>query len=950
MKKFNLIQENSKLIGNYINDPQQKDIISFLRFEGNGVIEDFPTAKNVISRPTFGQRQQGNLIYACMKVEELLENNRKHQKGFVRNPWVEFQKKYSNEPKLSFVTEELFTNFYTTTNRIKLVKENELVVQKDIQKLLDLLEKFSNDPIWQLKMFNYFVNDIMKLHQTLATELSGKPIEGLTAKKATSTINKIFSSMINPKLYVFDIGLLFEYNPDCNDYFLENHKIFYDFTSKLRDTSKEVLVFQPSSWFLKKWNSDSYLENVDVTFVIENKYLCSIYSATYNKHFHFISTDDVEDYIYTNQGSIGNLLLFLNKTDTNLIGKSIIEFCLNEYVSTNVCAFGSDDIVFEIYQSHKEDENFCLQDVSLFPPEVNYGTLPKRKSEIDFSLFPEEKEPTYNIRQYKIITNQQSQYLERKPLVIEVETTDYEKKFRSLYRYGERNFSKKSDNLRNQSQEIYFSEEISIRYTLRDNEDHTKRINAYILDPKDHKTILAQTKKSIRSVAEADIDEWLLKVYPYENVKQKAAIYDIRSEMIKVFDCDDEQISLKTLRYFHPELDEIFEGNEELFDRGLDSYLGTLCVQDITEEVIDNEIQRIYEGYDGIQKAIAFKNVLSDFFDALVEKKHIKYNPIKQAVLRISNENKEYVQVRNALVKRHFDKDQLVGIYQSALHMYKKGDCRGLAILIKLMTGLETNVICALQWKDLETIKVFENKAFMRIIVRKKASFDGSSFMKLQKKEKYRYVPVCEELEKLLREESSRQMETYHISDFTTLQERAVIDGGKHLINGVVEIYSPSQINEIIRRTLKKYLTKNEISLPTTAEEEKKMDLNDYMGDIFRTNYRHYAVDCAFEKSEIDYLLGTKQDITFARNYCDYANSASQLILKIKQERFASIFQKINPESSKLIKGLVSKYVTDLDTQKRTNLTILAQSYEDTELEIENDYGFELKVLPLEEE
>lgn len=950
MKKFNLIQENSKLIGNYINDPQQKDIISFLRFEGNGVIEDFPTAKNVISRPTFGQRQQGNLIYACMKVEELLENNRKHQKGFVRNPWVEFQKKYSNEPKLSFVTEELFTNFYTTTNRIKLVKENELVVQKDIQKLLDLLEKFSNDLKWQLQMFNYFVNDIMKLHQTLAAELSRKPIEGLTAKKATSTINKIFSSMIDPKLYVFDIGLLFEYNPDCNDYFLENHKIFYDFTSKLRDTSKEVLVFQPSSWFLEKWNSDPYLENVDVTFVIENKYLCSIYSATYNKHFHFISTDDVGDYIYTNQGSIGNLLLFLNKTDTNLIGKSIIEFCLNEYVSTNVCAFGSDDIVFEIYQSHKEDENFCLQDVALFPPEVNYGTLPKRKSEIDFSLFPEEKEPTYNIRQYKIITNQQSQYLERKPLVIEVETTDDEKKFRSLYRYGERNFSKKSDNLRNQSQEIYFSEEISIRYTLRDNEDNTKRINAYILDPKDHKTILTQTKKSVRSVSETNIDEWLLKVYPYENVKQKAAIYDIRSEMIKVFDCDDEQISLKTLRYFHPELDEIFEGNEELFDRGLDSYLGTLCVQDITEEVIDNEIQRIYEGYDGIQKAIAFKNVLSDFFDALVEKKHIKHNPIKQVVLRISNESKAYVQVRNALVKRHFDKDQLVGIYQSALHMYKKGDCRGLAILIKLMTGLETNVICALQWKDLETIKVFENKTFMRIIVRKKASFDGSSFMKLQKKEKYRYVPVCEELEKLLREEMSRQMDTYHISDFTTLKERAVIDGGKHLINGVVEIYSPSQTNEIIRRVLKKYLTKNEISLPTTAEEEKKMDLNDYMGDIFRTNYRHYAVDCAFEKSEIDYLLGTKQDITFARNYCDYANPASQLILKIKQERFASIFQKINPESSKLIKGLVSKYVTDLDTQKRTNLTILAQSYEDTELEIENDYGFELKVLPLEEE
>lgn len=948
MRKYDLIKGNTELIRSFIDDEKQNDIISFLRFEGNNIIEDYSSAKALLLRPTFDQRQLANLIFVCMKVEDVLENNRKHEKGFVKDPWAEFEKIYSKVDRLSFVTEELFTKFYDTINRIKLEKDKTLVIDKNIKKLMELLEKFSADKQWQLKMFNYFVNDVYKLHQSLFYNLEKNPIESFTPKSISNKINSIFSALVDPKLFVFDIGMLFEYDPECNDYFLENKKIYYDFTSKLKDHSKEILVFQSSSWFLKKWNNDSYMNHFKVTFVIENKNLCSIYNATLNQKFHFITTSEVENYIHEHQNLIGDVLLFLNKAKTNQIGKDIIQMCLNEYVSTNVYAFGSDDLLYEIYQAHKDSDDFCLDSVSLFPPEVNYGTLPKRKSLIKFSLFPEEKASSFLIRQYKIITDKQTQYLERKPLVIEVDGTDENQKFRSLYRSAERTFSKKSANLRNQSQEIYFSEEISIRYTLTDNADMTKRINAYILDPTNHKTKLLQTKKSVRSIYESDVEHWLLKVYPYEIIKQKCGSYDIRQEIIKAFNMDNDRISLKSLKYFHPEFDGIFEGNEELFDNVLDSYLGTLSVQDITEDVIDDEIQRLYEGYEGIQRSVAFKNVLSEFFDLLVGKKFIKRNPIKQVVLRISNENKAYVQVRNALVKRHFDKEHLVGIYQSALQLYKKGDCRGLAIIMKLMTGLETNVICALQWKDIKKITAFERKEFYQIIVRKKATFDGFAFTKLGKKEKYRYVPICEELEKLLNAERERQMEVYGIPNFETLAERAIIDGGKHVVNGSVAIYSPSQTNETIRKVLRKFLTKNEISLPTSAEEEKKMDLNDYLGDIFRSNYRHYAyLEAAFEKSEVDYLLGTKQDITFSRNYCDYSNDASQLFLKTKQERFARIFQKAEPEFCELARILEDSYMTQYDKQNRTNLNIVVQSFEDTELEIENELGFDLKVICL---
>ena len=364
--------------------------------------------------------------------------------------------------------------------------------------------------------------------------------------------------------------------------------------------------------------------------------------------------------------------------------------------------------------------------------------------------------------------------------------------------------------------------------------------------------------------------------------------------------------------------------------------------------MIDNEVKRLYEGFDVVTKSLAFKKNLSEYFDVLVMDKVITSNPIKQVASKILNQNKEYLQVRNALVVRHFDSKQLQDIYKAGLNLYKRGEKRGLAIIIKLFTGLETNVVCALQWKDLKKITTFENDEFYQLIIRRKATFDGNTISGMDKKEKYRYIPVPETLTQLLVKEKERQKEKYNTLSENALNERAIIDGGKHVVMGSVSIYSPSQLNEIFRRILCKYIEKNEIILPTSKEQERKLDLNSYGGDMFKSNFRHYGLTIAsFENCEIDYLLGNKQDITFARNYCDYSNDASQLILKCKIERYLTLFQDEESELAMLSIDRGSNYTTTRDAQKLTEVNMVIHALADAKIEIETKYGYRAKVVPI---
>ena len=349
--------------------------------------------------------------------------------------------------------------------------------------------------------------------------------------------------------------------------------------------------------------------------------------------------------------------------------------------------------------------------------------------------------------------------------------------------------------------------------------------------------------------------------------------------------------------------------------------IGSLTADLIQNDAVDRLLSEKYQSYEGEKTKYALKSILSAILDLAVKKGYAFTNDLHDAVEAVSNEKRAMYEVRSALVPSYFQRDVMKDLFSVCSKKYLAGDSRYLAVLIKLTTGLETAAVAALEWQDLKEVKEF-GASFYQLIIRRCASFDGNSFHPLQKREAYRLIPVPDLLGKYIKTERDRQMEKLGIDTIQQMAPLAIVGGGsEHRINGITMIYSPSQINHLCRSILKKYIDKEEIQIPINESEFEQIDLRNYNGDIFRSNFRHFALsDCAYEKDEVDFLTGNKPDSTFARNYCDMENDASQYRLYIKQNRFARLFQERSEET--VIEGKTERenYRSTLDPDHCTEL------------------------------
>ena len=68
----------------------------------------------------------------------------------------------------------------------------------------------------------------------------------------------------------------------------------------------------------------------------------------------------------------------------------------------------------------------------------------------------------------------------------------------------------------------------------------------------------------------------------------------------------------------------------------------------------------------------------------------------------------------------------------------------------------------------------------------------------------------------------------------------------------------------------------------------RESDINDYFGDILRSNYKYHAYYTALlAPEEIDFLLGKKPRTTESQYYCDYNNIYLQQQMRVKLDRWA---------------------------------------------------------------
>ncbi|MBQ1323503.1 MAG: hypothetical protein IIY30_06905, partial [Erysipelotrichaceae bacterium] len=116
------------------------------------------------------------------------------------------------------------------------------------------------------------------------------------------------------------------------------------------------------------------------------------------------------------------------------------------------------------------------------------------------------------------------------------------------------------------------------------------------------------------------------------------------------------------------------------------------------------------------------------------------------------------------------------------------------------------------------------------------------------------------------------------------------------IINGQTAVLAPASLYKANRKAIKKMrIDEDLVSVPDDSGGSIETNLAYYKGNIFRSNFRHWALGRTgiLTKEEYAYLSGNKGPNTFSSNYCDYGNLISLTKLYLKIER---VWKEMNNE------------------------------------------------------
>lgn len=385
---------------------------------------------------------------------------------------------------------------------------------------------------------------------------------------------------------------------------------------------------------------------------------------------------------------------------------------------------------------------------------------------------------------------------------------------------------------------------------------------------------------------------------------------------------------------------------------------GRTLIDDFSSFFVNEILDNLNESVDDESKKYQAKALLSDLIDQAIKMKHATVNQIKDEVIKESNlKDKAYYQSRKHLTIKYFSQTENIKLYKHIKKNLEK-DSRYLGAYIKLVTGLESNIVCALQWKDFVPLHDYnEDHDKYQLIIRKQLYNDGSGFAEFSRKELYRKVPCSEVLTEVLLIQRQEVMNKCERQNEKDIGEFSIVEGNL-LVGENTKVISPTSLSafcgKLVKKLRKGYSLISEI--PDSKKGTIETDFLSYGGDIFKSNFQHYGLYKAnFNQGELDYLLGRKTDTPFARNYCDFGNDAAQLVLGVKQNRFMTIFmkdEKLRTKMTRLVpdsKGAI-RYESEKPRTSAVSIvaTLSLSEQDEVEISIENKYGFDLSISRIE--
>jgi chorismate mutase len=473
------------------------------------------------------------------------------------------------------------------------------------------------------------------------------------------------------------------------------------------------------------------------------------------------------------------------------------------------------------------------------------------------------------------------------------------------------------------------------------------RLEAYVCMPSERENvergeIIQSTKKHTTQVSESDMLNWLENIYPLSYVQQRSTDaksveedtkqikieISIREEIIDHYtpSLRNKNIALKTLWYLYPDLSNKYTGSDyQVLTEMMHTVIGQQRVCDITSESIE---ELLLEVYPNINETALWRNykILSIAMEKAKAEKYCAHNPLEDALREEKLRRKLFAQVRKNMVKKHLEKPELKLAYREIVSKIKDGQYEYIGVLIRLLTGLESGIVCALRWRDMVQYPCF-NVAALAII--RQVSNDGKEISGFSDSEDYIHFPLSDGLRARLEE---FQKKLGDIPDDTRILDSIVT-----LSSGAGKPLTPSRLNDLTKGILSKFKVEdNYYNIAYGNNEFRKTNLNKYMGDFIRENFRYWAnKEAKLLPAELSVLLRNRVDSTCGRFYCDLQNEASLAIIAAKLSRMECLFmQAEQPVAQRAVTDRVYEYESEVMPQNGYRQKVFLEFLGDSMVEV----------------
>lgn len=631
--------------------------------------------------------------------------------------------------------------------------------------------------------------------------------------------------------------------------------------------------------------------------------------------------------------------------------------------------------VLEASESIENKSNFFCNNpllytpkIALIPQGINNSTTPRRKVLIACRVRKagekcEENTATIaKLFAYTLNTTLSTQAISpmlKEPVMID--TSDFDSRKNTLrHIYTQELINRRSSGRSRIASVPYdFTPDIQIwcSKTYPQNNRNRPRLEAYICEPlrEDNLNsgaarrgkIIQCTKKHTTKIYDEDIIHWLEWEYPLDiivkrtSVKSKTSadanantVVSIREEISRRY-CEflkGKNIALKTLWYLYPNLEDAYsKASYQILCEMMTTAIGQKRVGDLSAEECERLLISVYPDLSHDEMWARFA-IISTAIDMAVTYGYCETNDLRQALRQARRKDKLFTQVRRALAKTHFLKKEFQQAYNFCMDKLSEGNVGYLGVLIRLITGLESSIVCALRWSDMIYRPDFD---FYSFIIMRQVDNDGN-IIGFRDAEDYLCFPISKNLLHILlqcKEKAGRIRE-----------EDCIV--GTHLPGAIRKSITPKVLNELTRTMITAIgISERKVLLTDPDLGHRETDLNKYHGDFVRENFRFWAIHSGkMNPDELAYLLRNKPHTTLGTFYCDFLNDASQLMLQIKLNRIETALYDGESQKSKVYHTVAQQpYYREFSAnpafRKTISLEVTAPTHFEGSVRLSTTYG-----------